>query len=408
MRVHIQSFQMANQQIEMFKSLITEVQNQILQEDKKRKSQIDKRKSQIETLQNDLTHPKITAKLVKLQTKLRDAVNQSVTLDEQIVALTKQNLISEPQQEKLDLMIENLQNCIDKWKSTTERIGSFGSISISISEKESLLLILEHSRKFLSSQIAERELTAKSLLQSIESNQQELIQSEQHFETFSNSSEDLNLNEFENQLSIEKVRLNELSLILTEAETEEQSEINQTRLIITEEELINQNFVKQIEQLESEITDLEEQKEQRKIENDILLNKKVSLIEQLQKSHKEKVAEITRARSNSPYVRRLIEQQQQNWIERQKLFERFGEVAEEHEATTRIVARKAVIAKEMAVCLRGIPKGSDALTSLNAAYKATQMENKRLAMELQTLQKELEMIQCENNDVKQQLAQLHE
>jgi uncharacterized protein YdcH (DUF465 family) len=204
-----------------------------------------------------------------------------------------------------------------------------------------------------------------------------------------------------------KGRLEELLSQLAAVGGKASQESEECRAVIAAEALENQKLMAQAEELEHEIAELEAQQEQTKVEREILMSKKVTLTDQLQKSWREKVTEITRARNNSPYVRRLIEQQQQNWVERQKLYESYSEVAEEHEAITKIVARKALIARELGSALAHVPGGPDAMTSLNAAYCAIQAENRRLAGDLQELHKELELTEFDSIDVKRQLASLH-
>ena len=134
----------------------------------------------------------------------------------------------------------------------------------------------------------------------------------------------------------------------------------------------------------------------RQVEDALMsINKKVALIEQLNKSIKEKVNDIIRARNNSPYVLRLIESQEKHWMERQKLYEVYSAVKARHKQVTDNGTRKALALTALKSWIQSLPPTgtNDPMSELNNAFQAAQTENKTLATQLARLQHELSLTQ---------------
>ena len=125
------------------------------------------------------------------------------------------------------------------------------------------------------------------------------------------------------ELKFELINLDDSNLIKMNEDLDKE-------IRIKEIEFKNELEISEKLELDNEITliknnidEMNKSIQQSKINIDVIINKKNSLISQLKKSIQEKITDIIRSRNTSPYIQRLVESQEKHCIEKQKLIEEY-------------------------------------------------------------------------------------
>lgn len=174
-------------------------------------------------------------------------------------------------------------------------------------------------------------------------------------------------------------------------ELEFKNELELSAKLVKEKEIEKLELDNEITLIKNNIDEMNKSIQQSKINIDVIINKKNSLISQLKKSIQEKITDIIRSRNTSPYIQRLVESQEKHCIEKQKLIEEYNKIKHEHEIISENVRNKAIILDEIVSYIKEskrIPTNNP-LTNLNNLYNYAQKKNKSLARAIFVLEKEI-------------------
>jgi chromosome segregation ATPase len=406
MIAHIGTFQESNKQIDIIRDHLVDLQSQISREQRTLQLQLEKKRMKIAAANDELLHPRRSwddKRLSKLESSLQESITRCVGCDEQITSLCTRDAADDARDRELDAQLRELDGFFSRCDAVAGRVRSFGSLALSVGDLESRFAGLLRKRQKASKRIQNRRMTLSSLGHSIEGLQRSLDDKEGALTTLA-SALDVNHDSVDEQLRFEQTRLSTALAGLAEVEQTLRHELDVVTVTLEAESDANSKQDEELAAADRVVAQLIAEMDQFKVEREIMIGKKTSLIQQLQKSIKEKITDITRARSNSPFVHRLIQEQEKHWVERQRLYESYSEVAAAHDEITQTVTRKALILREMQMHLQNLLSVRDPLASLQQAYAATQQENSTLTANIARATGELELTEYECIDIKRQLA----
>ncbi|EAY09952.1 hypothetical protein TVAG_482260 [Trichomonas vaginalis G3] len=343
-------------------------------------------------------------RLVKKEEKLQELQQEDKIYSQSIENYNKKL-------EQYQAKLTALSNLIDTEVQTInfrirnyKKIKSFATIYMTVGDFESQAMTLSERLNKLQKKKQKRNQTIKNLLVN-ERNLKEQIQIyedtlkdvenavNESVRQLNSSEKVLELVKFEYQgvkNSLETV-LAESSKIHSDEYTKVMTEIKEDKQKISE----NQNIIKNKQQ----------DMDQAQIEHNILENKKVAMISQLQKVLTEKVSQISTKINTSSEVQDIVALQEKIWIDIEVARQEYLSVAKRHEAITKDVARKARILNEMSVFVKGLPSVNtgNPLDELTNIFNVATQENKRLAKEIGKLTDQTTKLEKEIAWLKSQL-----
>ena len=401
----IDSLKASNEQIAIIQDQIAEERAAHAKEEKKLSEEVEKIQAKVTALKEEMrsegdANRKKTwgeKKIDKLESELKEKVAESVNQDEAIESLTAR--ISELKEEEagVDEKLESVEARVKRYSAMQKKVGSLQPLTMWILELESRYASRMAKKRKVEGRIQNRTVVADKMEASNQALEEKVAQLNETLEALSGSRVSLN---GKDQATEETLKEEQRQLDVLEEELRNYQERVSKEVKITEEETSKmKSEVDEVDatlkQLVERVESLTKSIEQSKMDHDILINKKVSLIEQLNKSIKEKVNDIIRARNNSPYVLRLIESQEKHWMERQKLYEVYSAVKARHKQVTDNGTRKALALTALKSWIQSLPPTgtNDPMSELNNAFQAAQTENKTLATQLARLQHELSLTQ---------------
>jgi chromosome segregation ATPase len=411
MIAQIRTFQESNKQLDVIREHLGDLQSQIAREQRSRQLQLEKKRMKIAAANEELSLPRRVSwddkRLSKLESSLQESIVRCDSCDEQISSLCLRDAADDARDRELDAKLGELDGFFSRCHDVAGRVRSFGSLALSVGELESRFAGLLRKRKKGSKRVQNRRLMLSSLGQSIEGLQRSRDDKETALKTLA-SALDVSHDSVDEELRFEQARLAAAVAGLTELERTLGHECDAASATVETESEANLKLDEELAAAEREVAQLTAEMDQFKVERDIMIGKKTSLTQQLQKSIKKKVTDITRARNNSPFVQRLVQAQEKHWVERQRLYETYSEVTAAHQEVTQTVARKALILSELQAHLRNLHYTGDPFAALHQAYAATQRENRTLGADIARAARELELTEYECIDIRRQLAAIED
>lgn len=403
MMAQIATLRASNEQIAIIQNQVFQERESRAKEEKKMTKEREKLQAKVSALNNEMRgEGKKTwdeKKVQKLEIELKEKVSESVNQDETIEALKSRISTLQQEEARVDSKLDEIESRVRKVVTIQKRIGSLQPLTLHISELESRCASRLNRKKKLEGRIQNRTLAAEKLesakkvletkLATLTQELNGILTSRAEIEGKDEATDRL-LQDEQRQLEALENDLHECQTHLDHEQKTSEDQLSKVRTEVSDVEATLTAISEKVQALTKGI-------EQHKIDREILINKKASLIEQLNKSIKEKVNDIIRARNNSPHVLRLIESQEKHWMERQRLYEIYNAVKSRHQELTDAGTRKALVLDEMRSWIKTVPPlgTNDPMAELKHAFQAAQAENKKLATELAQLQQELSNLQRE-------------
>lgn len=418
MIAQIRSLQESNVQIGLIKNTIQDIKSSKAKEEAEILSKISRIQSKINTIQESIRlegDPNRSLnwdekKKQKLEQKLKSAISASVAADDTISEL--ENRLKEKSQfdDDLDVKITELQGITTYRKNTYKKVGKFGVIGLHINDLESRYIQTQKQCSIIHSSIETTQSTIQFYKESNSIMEKTLQEKNELNQSITNQIAQLEPDNLSICQELEELKEKSASIMQTAdkniQDLHKEEEVSQE--LFETEQKTTKIYSDNLEQLNSTIENMTQSIEQRKIDNEIMINKKKTLIQQLKKSIKEKVNDITRSRSNSPYVLRLIESQEQHWIERQQMYEVYKVIYARHIKETEKVSRKSLILEEIKLLSQCDKKSaSDPISELKHMYLLAQNFNKELVTKVQNAQLEIQQLSQENQTLDVSVSQLN-
>ena len=343
-------------------------------------------------------------RLMKMQNNLQELIGKTVRQDDTISELNEKLDEFKDKAEQMTNVINVYNEKIKYFAKLEKKIKSSGALMMKVSELESNLALLKYQRKKNGKRIISHNTSISTLSNENENLTKQLNNLDQTLHqlvsSISASQPSDEISKTDLDFLIEQ--LDSINNDIIQAEKELQSKENEKIQSISLKDTEKQKLLNQIQSLEDQSNELSQAIEQYGIEHAIMVNKKLSLIDQLNQSIHEKIKDITRSRNTSPYVLRLIETQEKQWVERQQLYESYSYVAKKHKHATDLVARKAAVLEELKTWIKSVPKigSKDPLAELENAYNFASKENRENALNNAKLVSELESLEEENKQLK--------
>jgi hypothetical protein len=407
MLTHIQTLTHANQQVSIIRQTISDLRAQAARDEKKLTDEMEKVRTKLQSLTEEQNQPRSTTwdekRMAKREANLQQLLSTNLALDATLLDLCNRDSLLESRGNEIMSQLGERERSIQYFTDISKRIGSFAALSMTIKERESRLSNLSRTRIRISTRIQNLRENIVRVSESTDQFRQNLTAIEESLKTLQNGP-NLDASLFTEELYQHRGQLGALRarlLLLQESNTTESLRSSE---IVSQETAQTDALNQVLSQANDEIRKLQITVSHYQVEHDIVLNKKSSLIAELQKSIKERVNEIVRSRNDSIYVQRLIAAQEKHLVEKQALMDEYDAVAARHHQTTQMVARKSRILVEMGTFLKTAPPGKDPLSALNACYQMARESNRLLADNLVRLQKELEITELENLEVKRRIA----
>ncbi|OHT02639.1 hypothetical protein TRFO_07071 [Tritrichomonas foetus] len=342
-------------------------------------------------------------KLMRIQLTLQELVATTVQQDDTIAELEERlNHINS----KISKISKNIQKVEKENKHNAKllkKIGSFSSVTMKVTELESRLNLLCRQKKKSTKRINTQNLSALNIQKSNEALEKQLNSEEDTFQSLVASINSIEPDDKKSQEDLANLvdQVTCLNNDVENAEKEFSEEKENNEKIISGKNNEKNDLHLKLNDTEQKVVEVTQNIDQYSIEHTILVNKKKTLIDQLKRSIKDKVNDITRSRNSSPYVLRLIESQEKHWVERQQLFEVYNVVARKHKKMTDTVARKAIILDELREWMKNVPRSDlhEPLTELEIAYQTAVQENREHASSIAALTRELELVTKENQEL---------
>lgn len=349
-------------------------------------------------------------KLARLEGTIQELISTSANQDNMIKELSNQIKEYQSKQSEIYEKIKKVHKYCKNSASIIKKIESFGAIQLKVSEYESKLYAINHVRKKNKKRISNLNLSKENIEKTNDVLQEKYNNLDQNLKEVLDSINSIEPNS--EQLSTELSDLQNKKANIQEEieklEEEEQKRINEFTEIL-KNETDKENALHDTLNKKSEQTLLLKQSiDQFSIGNSILINKKISLIKQLNQSISGKIKDITKSRSSSPHVLRLVDQQEKEWVEKQQLYEVYNKVEAKHKELTDLVSRKSIIASELKEFMKTVPRldqktSSNPLAMLDNAYQMALEENRARAENIADISKDLKDAEEENRKLKRNI-----
>lgn len=402
-------------QIDLIKKSIDEIKLSKEKEESSYNEEMSKVQSKVNNLTDqlrnidDLSKQKSwdAKKLTRLENSLQELISTTVNQDNTIEDLNQKIEEFKLKQSEIDEQIKKVHTDNKNNARLIKKIESFGAIQLKISECESKLYIIQHVRKKNQKRISNLTLSKTNIAKTNDVLQQKFNDLNDELSKILESLNSIEPSVEETQSELTHFHNEELNV----QEELEQLESKDHSLDTEFKEMLKTKTDKKemvhdlSKKLDEQLNQLKQSIDQSSIERNILVNKKISLVNQLKKSIKDKIKDITRSRSQSPHVLRLIDQQEKQWVERQQLYEVYNKVEAKHKELTDLVSRKSIVLNELKDFMKTVPPldkkySSQPLAMLENAYQVALEENRARAANITDISQELELVEKENKELK--------
>ncbi|KAH0789252.1 hypothetical protein GPJ56_006803 [Histomonas meleagridis] len=408
MQAQIQGYEQSNLQIDILKQQITEMQALKAREDKQFQEEIILLKTKILKYErrikqeNDSSQPKTwdEKRLIKMEKNLKELTDLSTQYNNSIHKLDEILVKVRNESKQIDESIKGKQALLSKASQIYKKIGSFGSITMKTNELENQKSMIEKQTQKIAQRITNRKKSILEITNSIETKEKQFEDLEHQINVLHSKSDKLSSEKQNLEKDVESLldSYKSISSKLSESEQRLQEENKTTDIQLHSKEEDLTKIKSQVSSVSKQTEEILQGVSQMKIEIDVIANKKNALIDQLKKSIQEKIADISRSRSTSPYVQRLISSQEQHWIERQKLIEEYESVYKQHKKIAEEVERKSEVIEQAKFLAKMVKRSesNDQMENMKKLFSLAQNENNGLARSIFVLEDELNMLKQGN------------